>query len=204
MQPALVVIADQVRSRHEPDRVPAALERLAPVPVLLPFERTAGDEIQALVCSPEAAVASLVALSREGGWQVGVGIGAVDGPLPRTTRAARGSAYLAARAAVAAAKGSRTGVALRTVTGDGYGAEEVLDAEAALWLLWSVLGRRTEEGWQIVDLHDEGLTGIEAATRLGISPSAASQRLRRSAYDEARAGARLAARLLAHAIGSGS
>ncbi len=196
MQTVYAVVADQRRSRRGADRVPAALERLASVPVMLPYERTAGDEIQGLISDPAAVVDTVVRLTRGDDWRIGVGIGQVDEPVPTSTRAARGTAYLAARAAIDASRGNPTGLAVRCAPESGYGADDVRDAEAALWLLRAVLDRRTEEGWQIVDLHMTGVSGTEAARALDISPSAVSQRLRRSAHAEAQAGVRLATRLV--------
>ena len=40
---------DQHRSRTGEDLVPALLDGLAPVPTVLPFERTVGDEVQGLL-----------------------------------------------------------------------------------------------------------------------------------------------------------
>ncbi len=196
-----VVIADQVGSRSGDDRVPAALEALAGMPLLLPFERTAGDEVQGLSGAAGSVVAAMVRLTRLGNWRIGIGVGTVDTPLPESTRAARGPAYLAARTAIAAARHSPTDLALRiaAVGGDArYGElhEPALDAEAALWLLRSVLGRRSREGWELMDLLDRGLTNAQAAAELGISPSAVSQRLNRAARQEEVRGVRLATRLL--------
>lgn len=197
-----VVVADQVGSRSGSDRVPAALTSLRPIAALLPFERTAGDEIQGLLEEPAAVVAVADRLTRLGDWRIGIGAGAVDSPLPESTRAARGPAYLAARAAISAARNSPVDLALSlppNVRGEAY--RDVIDAgadaETALWLLRSVLGRRSEEGWELMDLLDEGLTNARAAERLAISPSAVSQRLARAARPEATRAARLAARLLA-------
>jgi len=192
------VIADQVDSRTESDRVPLALDALAGVGLLLPYERTAGDEIQGLAATGEAVVASITALTRLDGWRIGIGLGLVDEPLPQSTRAARGEAYLAARTAIGSAR--RSPVALSLVAGDsvrdgGYG-DHVDDAETALWLLRSTLARRSREGWELMDLLDQGLTNAQAAERLGISPSAVSQRLGRAARTESERATRLAARLL--------
>ncbi len=193
-----VVIADQVDSRTESDRVPSALRALAEVDLLLGYERTAGDEIQGLVATGDAVVASIVGLTRLDGWRIGIGVGGVDEPLPESTRAARGDAYLAARTAIGAAR--RSPVALSLVSGDsvrdgGYG-DHVEDAETALWLLRSTLARRSREGWELMDLLDQGLTNAQAAERLGITPSAVSQRLARAARTEAERAARLCSRLL--------
>jgi hypothetical protein len=193
-----VVIADQVDSRTESDRVPLALDALSGVGLLLPYERTAGDEIQGLAATGVSVVASVIGLTRLAGWRIGIGFGPVDEPLPESTRAARGDAYLAARTAINSAR--RSPVALALVAGDsvrdgGYG-DLVEDAETALWLLRSTLARRSPEGWELMDLLDQGLTNAQAAERLGISPSAVSQRLGRAARTEAERASLLATRLL--------
>lgn len=193
-----VLLADQVDSRTESDRVPSALDALLHVGMLLPYERTAGDEIQGLAATGSAVVASIVALTRLDGWRIGIGVGTVDEPLPTSTRAARGDAYLAARTAISAAR--RSPVELSLTPGDsvragGYG-DYVEDAETALWLLRGTLARRSAEGWELMDLLDAGLTNAQAAVSLGVSPSAVSQRLARAARTEGVRGARLATRLL--------
>lgn len=204
-----VVLADQVSSRAGSDRVPAALDLLTATlgdRVALPFERTAGDELQGLTAVPEAVVDAVIQLTRLGDWRIGIGAGSVDTPLPESTRAARGGAYLAAREAIGMARSSPTelGLALAAdgspaiVSAAGYGeaAVAVADAEAALWLLRGVLERRSQEGWELVDLLDQGLTKAQAAAQLGISPSAVSQRLARAHRSEATRGAALTGRLL--------
>jgi hypothetical protein len=198
---SFVMVADQVGSRSAADGVPAALDALSGMELLLPFERTAGDEIQGLTDSAEVVVATVSRLTRLGNWRVGIGAGEVESPLPRSTRAARGTAYLAAREAIAAARHSPTDLALTLradVSPDRYGetTPTARDAESALWLLRSVLARRSREGWELMDLLDQGLTNAQAAARLGISPSAVSQRLGRSARLEAQRGSELATRLL--------
>ena len=193
-----VLLADQVDSRTESDRVPSALDALVDVGMLLPYERTAGDEIQGLAATGSAAVASIVALTRLEGWRIGIGVGTVDEPLPTSTRAARGDAYLAARTAISAARRSPVELSLTpgdSVRASGYG-DYVEDAETALWLLRGTLARRSAEGWELMDLLDAGLTNAQAAASLGISPSAVSQRLTRAARTEGVRGARLATRLL--------
>jgi hypothetical protein len=193
-----VVLADQVDSRTESDRVPSALDGLVDAGMLLPYERTAGDEIQGLAATGAAVVASIVALTRLEGWRIGIGVGAVDEPLPTSTRAARGDAYLAARTAISSARRSPVELSLapgESVGAGGYG-EFVEDAETALWLLRGTLARRSAEGWELMDLLDAGLTNAQAAASLGISPSAVSQRLGRAARPEGSRGALLATRLL--------
>src|SRR6185312_9481186 len=100
-----------------------------------------------------------------------------DRPLPRSARAGRGEAYVAARRAVEAAKSAPSGVAV-AVGPDTGAAERAEQAESAAWLLAALLGRRTREGWEVVDLVAAGANGVEAAAKLGISPQAVSSRLR--------------------------
>ncbi|WOP18194.1 transposase [Raineyella sp. LH-20] len=218
-----VVTADQRRSRRGPDRVPEALDAVATVPaehVLLPFERTAGDEIQGLLGSAVGVVAVVRRLVRLRDWRIGIGVGAVDLPLATSTRAARGTAYLAARTAVEQARGPSVGIALRdgrAQTAAGPAQEPaaptaVADAaDAAVWraesalLVWgALLVRRSAEGWEVADLLDDGLSTTAAARTLGISASAASQRTTRAAYAEDRRGAALAITLLAEAAARGA
>ena len=86
-----VLTVDQRASRRGADRVGAMLERLnGAVPVVLAFERTAGDEFQGVLADPVTVVDTVLELVRAGGWSIGVGAGAVDTPLPRSTRAPGG------------------------------------------------------------------------------------------------------------------
>ncbi|WP_036921505.1 hypothetical protein [Propionicicella superfundia] len=198
-----VVTADQRRSRRSADAVPAALDRLSRIPGLrLAFERTAGDEIQGLTARPDAVVAIVRELTRLRSWRVGIGVGPVESPLPASTRQARGPAYVAARTAVERTRSTPTGLALEADR-DSVAAGPYSDAngtaqraETALWLLRSVLSRRTQEGWDVADLLATGMTNQRAAAHLGISPSAASQRAGAAGVAVATAGEALAAGLL--------
>lgn len=213
----IAVTADQRRSRTSEDGVPAALAALHDVHVALTFERTAGDEIQGLLTEASAVLDVVERLTRVGEWRLGIGIGTVDTPLPGSTREARGPAYIAARTAIEDAHRSPTGLALRlsdaiepsgtelsgtepsgTVGGVPYGDPQTLatDVEAAMWLLRTLWERRSEEGWELVDLLDDGHTNASAAATLGISASAASQRLSRAHLAESTRGRLLAEHLL--------
>lgn len=201
-----MINADQRDSRRNPDLVPRALAAVAALPFDLPFERTVGDEIQALTGDPRALVAAVLALTRVGEWHIGIGLGAVDEPLPSTTREARGPAYLIARRAVDEARHAPASIRLlgpETVGGDPYG-ERIERAEAALVMVRTVIGRRTEQGWEVNDVLDEVTTGQAAARRLGISPSAVSQRATRAARAEGLLGQKLAEALVAEAMRAAS
>lgn len=196
-----VVTADQRDSRRGPDRVPAALAAVArvahPEP---PAERTAGDELQVLLRDASEVVHCVEALTRLDGWRIGVGIGAVEAPIPASVRAARGPAFVAAREAVESARSAPTGLSVRA---DSYGddvaggerqavGEDAHHAESALWLLIRVLRSRSAAGWQAVDLLEAGHRARDVAAALGISESAVSQRLRAAGLLEGRRAAELA------------
>lgn len=172
-----VVTADQRDSRISDDLVPAALDTvtaLAGPRLALAPERTAGDELQAAIDDPRAALRVALELTRLQTWSVGIGIGDIESPLPRQVRAARGTAFLHARDAVDRAKRASTRIA---VAGDDGAA----DAEALLRLLIELRDRRTAEGWEVHDLLAGGMSQREAAVRLGITESAVSLRARSAA-----------------------
>ena len=187
----VVLTVDQRSSREAADAVPALLGRLAPVATLRPFQRTAGDEVQAVLDDADAVVAALRTILRDSGWHVGLGVGPVDEPLPPETRAGNGPAYRDAREAVTRAKSAphRLGV----VGADAYAAEQL---ETVLGLWAGLLERRTDRGWEVVDALDEGLSHAQAGQRLGISQSAVTQRTQAAGLGDERRASRLATQLL--------
>lgn len=178
-----VLTADQNDSRTNPDLVSAAIDNLGELPLLRPFERTAGDEMQGVLDDPVALTRALELLLRDGHWNIGVGFGPVEEPLPDSTRAGRGPAFHHAREAVTAAKNSPWHVRVA----DGTGAGPARALETTLWLWAAVLARRTPRGWEVADLVEgEGLSYEEAGRRLGISQSAVSQRAQPAGIVEGR------------------
>ena len=167
-----VLTVDQRRSRREPDRVPAALTALADVPTVRPFDRTAGDEFQAVLDDPAAVAEAVTILADDGHWSIGVGIGSVEQPLPEQTRAGRGQAFERARDAVTSAKNTRYHV---SVVGSGTAADG--HAQTALRLLVRTAAGRSVAGQEAVRQMRLGRSQSEAAVTLGISPQAMSQRL---------------------------
>jgi hypothetical protein len=185
-----VLTVDQRRSRKTADAVPRLLERLnARSGLVLPFERTAGDEVQGLVEDPHEVTEIVMTLLRGSAWWVGLGVGSLERPLPDSARAGRGPAYVAAREAVEAAKALPAGVAVR-------GDERAAYVQSAFSLLAAVVHRRSQPGWEVVDLLDQGLRQVEVAERLGITPQAVSSRLRVAAWLEERDGRVLVSWLL--------
>ena len=192
-----VVTVDQRGSRRGTDLVAGLLQRLVAVPVVRPFERTAGDEVQGVVEPAEVVVEVVLDLVRDGRWSIGVGVGPVREPLPPSTRAGHGPAFTHARAAVGRAKNRPTGLA---VVGD---AAEVPLGEAVLDLVAAIIARRSTRGWAAVDLARQGLTQAEIGRRLGISKQAVSQRLAAADWHLEPGGRAAAAHLLAQADGPG-
>ena len=192
-----VLTVDQQGSRRGPDRVGEALAELdAGVRPLLAFERTAGDEFQGVLGEPEDVVDVAMRLVRLGGWSIGIGAGPVQHPLPPSTRAATGPAFLCARRAVDAAKQRPMRLAVRgAVPPDAADAQSVLSALAVL------LGRRSDQAWEAIALIEAGRTQAEAASELGISRQAVGQRLAAASWELERELRPTAARLLARAAG---
>ncbi len=191
-----VLTLDQRFSRRRADEVEALLGRLDGIRegVHRSFERTAGDEAQGVVADPRVVVDIVTGLLRSGGWHVGLGIGPVDEPLPDSTRAGRGPAFLRARQAVNRAKTAPHRVSV--VGEDDYRAEHV---ETVLWLLAAVLGRRSARGWEVADLLAQGRTRVDIAETLDISASAVSQRVQAAGVVEEQRARDLLAYLLAEA-----
>lgn len=187
-----VMTIDQRNSQQEPDRIPELLRILADLPVAVPFERSVGDEAQGIPDSPEAVVEAALRCLRYGDWYVGIGIGTVEAPLPASPREGRGSAFVAARAAVERAKKAADRAPL-AVEGPAGAAE----AEAVLALIGRFVMHRSEAEWRILDLLAPQRRGSqsEAARALEISPQAVSKAVHRSAWTEEWA-ARPAAALL--------
>lgn len=204
-----VVTADQVDSRRHADRVPTVLHALSalPRPPAREFERTAGDEIQGVADKPESVLEIVSTLLRDGPWRIGVGIGPVDLPLPRSPREGSGPAFVAAREALGAARPSTGSLAVRwrrtsakgtagTHAGD-VRARHTRFAEDALIVYALVLRQRSAQGWAVVDLVEQGRSQRDVAEALGITPSAVSQRLRRAGWAEQGRAAELAIHHLA-------
>jgi hypothetical protein len=191
-----VLTVDQRDSRTTPDRIEALMQTLGaqPAAYVLGFERTAGDEVQGVLDDAGTVVDVVLRLVRDGGWSVGVGVGAVRTPLPESTRAGSGPAFTEARDAVTRAKSRPYGVAV-----SGGEPAAARRAQAALELLSAVVARRSDLGWEAVDLAADGLNQIEAAQRLGISKQAVSQRLQAADWHVEPDGRELAAHLLSAA-----
>lgn len=172
-----VINADQINSRSTVDLVTETINKLQARhsdSLVLPPERTAGDELQLLASDADTLLQIVLELTRTGRWSVGCGVGEVNAPLPESIREASGPAFHAARTAVDRAKKRPTRFALEHATHEVF-AER---AEAFIDLLLVLRSRRTPEGWELYDIVNTGLNQADAATQLGISPQAVSKRAR--------------------------
>lgn len=188
-----VLTVDQRGSRRGSDKVPGILTRTVPSGMIRAFDRTAGDEVQAVFDDPAHLAALAADLAASGDWSVGIGIGAVDTPLPAQTRAGAGPAFVNARTAVEDAKRNRWHL---SVAGDS---PRCAHAQTAGRLLVDVLADRSAAGREAVALVADGTTQADAAERLGISPQAMSLRLRHARWDIEPPTIQLFAELLADA-----
>ncbi|MEV7647702.1 sigma factor-like helix-turn-helix DNA-binding protein [Arthrobacter sp. NPDC089319] len=188
-----VLTVDQRRSRSREDLVREALDVLntdPARPLLRGFERTAGDEMQAVAADASVAMEIALDLAASNNWSVGIGIGRVDEPLPESTRAGSGEAFERAREAVTAAKTSPGNIAVAGARA------EAGHAEAVLQLLVSVARKRSREAREAGELSDQGLTQQQIADRLGITQQAVSSRLHSGLWHECRRGQSAAQALL--------
>ncbi|GGG09849.1 hypothetical protein GCM10007304_24910 [Rhodococcoides trifolii] len=191
-----VLTVDQRRSRRDIDRVPDLLDRYAERSLIRPFDRTAGDEVQAVSDDPNLVVDIALDLVDDGSWSVGIGAGATEQPLPDITRAGRGEAFEAARDAVTRAKTAPGAIAV-----SGPSDDTAADAQAVLTLLAVLITRRSDEGRSATATMRTATSQAVAAAELGITRQAMSQRLAVAGWQAELSGRNAAVRLLARADG---
>ena len=194
-----VVTIDQRDSRVVGDRVDSLITGLPQVAgVVRAAERTVGDELQLVLDDARGTVDLVMHVLRVGGWSVGVGAGAIDEPLPASTREASGEAFVLARDAVEAAKSRHRSVPIAV---RGSDPEAAADAEAVVMLVGAIAARRSPAGWEVVDRAVADESQADIARHLGITVQAVSQRLRTALWAEELAARPAAARLLTLAAG---
>lgn len=208
----IVLTVDQRGSTYAADRVPEVLTELQRLTLrsealLVPFERTVGDEVQGILAVGRAGAQLAVDISlhllRDQGWSVGIGVGSVEGPLPAVSREARGFAFYRARDAVERAKtrGRGTSVAVEGPPPTAARPDLAAEVEALLRLLAAIRARRTPQGWEVADtlasLEDRPGRQRLVAQSLKVSEQAVSQRVRAALWQEEEAARPVVVRLLA-------
>ncbi len=202
-----VLTINQRDSREVGDMVPELLRALRPVDTVIEFQRSVGDEAIGVVSDAHAAVDAALRALRERRWNVGVGVGSLDGAdgtpgLPDTQdlHDVGGPALAYARTAVeeAAKNGIRIPVAV-----DGPDTVAAQQAEAVLRLVGQLVWTRTEAEWNVLDLMVPGVRGQQklVAAELGVTVQAVSKAVQRSFWTEEHACRPAAARLLSLVAG---
>lgn len=189
-----VMTVDQRKSTQSGQDLIPQLEKLVAslddVETLRPFQRTAGDEAQAVFEEAKGVLAVAKVLVRQGNWHVGIGAGAVDSPLPQETRAGSGQAYINARYAVERAKKSPGHIAF-----EGNSPFSSL-IESTLQLVMKLEVDRKKDWQEVGELYEQGLTQKEIATKLETHQSAVSRVLDQGHWKESRRVLEELARLL--------
>ncbi|MCC6270787.1 MAG: DNA-binding protein [Microbacteriaceae bacterium] len=168
-----VITSDQRSSRSTPSESAAAIAALTEAwaeQLVLPAERSAGDEIQLVTASADAALGIILQLTRTKRWSVGLGVGKVD--LSHDVRESTGDAFVAARGAVSRAKKRVTHFGLEREPESTRAAH----VESLVDLLLLLRQRRTRLGWELYDIVSNGATQTSAAEILGITAQSVSDR----------------------------
>lgn len=178
-----VMTVDQRNSSSGKDLVPQLQDSLARAGLGAPlkdFQRTAGDEVQAVFESPQAVLENALFLARTGSWHIGIGAGSVKEPLPENAREGSGIAYKNARTAVERAKRSPGHIAY-----EGQGKYSAV-IEATLQLVMGLEEDRNDSWQEVGELYDQGLTQKAIAEQLGTYQSAVSRSLKQGRWQETR------------------
>lgn len=184
------IFLDQRESRTKSDLVQEWLERVNADPslsFLLPFERTAGDEMQALTQDPQTLAEVARRALETQAWWLGVGVGQIDLPLPTSVRESHGEAFTLGRQAIEAAKSPRA-PGLQVIAEEDDRARRFEDA---LILLNDIYEKRPSGAAEVARLRRKGLKAEEIAQRLGISRQAVSKHLKAARWREEGAAERI-------------
>jgi DNA-binding transcriptional ArsR family regulator len=189
------ILLDQRQSRGGQDLVEPWLRDMGDpsLTFLLAFERTAGDEMEALIGDPATLTEVVLRALRTSAWWIGVGIGSVARPLPQSVRQSQGPAFVLARRAIQEAKARPERI--RVLAED----RDAGDLEAALLLMGVLFSRRHLPDSPVSQMRKSGLTIVQIADQLGVSKQAVSQQLR-VARTEEEAGRRLVEHLAQAAL----
>lgn len=192
-----VLLLTPARTHRGGDPLPDLTSALAPLGLRHPAERTLGDEAIVVADRAEQAVDVIRVASELGGWCTGLGVGAVEKPLPEEVRALRGPAVDAAREALHAAR-TTAQVPLAVRAGDPRQAGTAADAEAVLRLIGWMIATRNTGQWRVVRALRErpGITQRDLAEHLGITQQTVSRSLKTSGWREESAAHPLLVRLL--------
>ncbi len=183
--------------RTASDPVPALLEALGELDLPLSPERTAWPEALALAGRAQEALEALLRAHEVGGLAIGLGIGAVQRPLPGSVRELSGPAVEAAAEALRAASATSQ-VPLAVRAADARHQETAADVEAVLRLVGWMIRARSRGQWEAVHALrlDPSATQAQLAEQLGVTQQTVSRAVKTSGWREESAAHPLAVRLL--------
>jgi hypothetical protein len=205
---AIVVLLDQRDSRNSADLVKEwehTLNRELGSKLSLPFTRTIGDEMQAVLREGGALGRIARRIVADGSWWMGVGIGESEHPLPHDPREARGSAFWAAREAIERAKTRRRSSPISVVqkgpippNAEGLG---IMLGEC-LSALAFIISRRTDTQAKVADsFYAAGGKIGTVIEDFDLTPQGARQRLTAAGAEEEADLIRLTGALASSGIG---
>lgn len=193
----IVMIVDQRQSRASEDRIPGLVSALNETTsdLLMPFQRTIGDECEGVLASCRAVPRLVSEIARQGNWWLGIGVGSISGVAP-DSRDVSGEAFGIAREMVESAK-KRT----RRATGKprrswwlrfaGTDPERDAAIEGCLAAISTIVESRSKREHEVAALLSRGLAEQhEMAEILGVSQPAISKAIDRSQWDYEQALAR--------------
>lgn len=183
--------------RRGGDPVPALLDVVQGITLPLPVERTVGPEALAVADRAEPALELLLRALEAGPLAVGLGIGAIERPLPSSVREVDGPVVRAAEAALRAAR-TTSQVSLAVRAADDRQQGNAADAEAVLRLIGWMVRRRSRGQWEAVRSlrEDPAATQSQLARSLGVTQQTVSRAVTTSGWREESAAHPLAVRLL--------
>jgi hypothetical protein len=195
---SIVFNLDQRNSSDTSDLVAPTSERFNECfagALSLPFVRTAGDEMQAVLGNPAELSDLLDDVLAGHTWWIGLGVGEIT-RLGGSSRESAGPAFKAARDAIDAAKRDRgaPGPAVR-----GAPAELAEALQAALAGVAFIRAKRTDRQREVVAATRRADAQRAAAEQLGITHQAVSDALRAAGYDAEQQLRTLVGRLAAQA-----
>jgi DNA-binding transcriptional regulator YiaG len=183
--------------RSAVDPVPAQLASHGGRELPRPPERTVGPQALALADRAGTALELVLRGAEAGPLAIGLGIGALERPLPGGVREIAGPAVTAAETALAAAA-TTSQVPLAVRAADARHADTAADVEAVLRLIGWMIRARSRGQWQAVhELRaDPEATQTVLAERLGVTQQTVSRAVKTSGWREESAAHPLAVRLL--------
>ena len=181
------------------DPVPALLAALEELDLPLAPERTAGPDALVLAGRAEEALEVLLRAAEVGGFALalGLGVGAVQRPLPGSVREIAGPAVTAADAALRAARATSE-VPLAVRAADDRHRDTAADVQAVLRLVCWMIRARSRGQWEAVRAlrREPDATQAHLAEQLGVTQQTVSRAVKTSGWREESAAHPLAVRLL--------